>query len=66
MMIEWLRRRDLPALWQAGPDLMTFIASYFLMLRMVKADAECGRRFRSARIAAQLMTGSTGRDIAAT
>ena len=59
VMIQWLRRGDLSSLRHPRSYLMTFFATVFLMLGMVKADPECLRRFRSSRVAAQLMTGAT-------
>jgi len=65
VVIERLRRGDLSSLRQAGTHLMTFVASHFLMLRMAEADFECRRKFRRARIATQLMTSATRRNVAA-
>ncbi len=59
VMIERLRRGDLPPLRHAGPDLMAFIAGYLLMFHVAEADSECGRKFRCAGITAELMTHAT-------
>lgn len=40
VMVERLRRADLAALRHPSSDLVTFGAANFLMLGMVKADAE--------------------------
>lgn len=64
VMIERLRRGDLPSLRHTGSDLMAFTACNLLMLCMTKADAECLRERRRPRIPTQLMTCPTRRNIA--
>jgi hypothetical protein len=63
MMIQWLRRGDLSSLRHSCSYLMTFIAIYFLVLCMVKADPEGRRKFRRPRIATQLMAGTARRNV---
>lgn len=58
VMIQRFGCGDLPTLRHSRSYLMTFIAIYLLMLCMAKADAECLRKCRSPRIAAQRMTGT--------
>src|SRR5204862_5104306 len=65
VMVERLRRRNLPSLRHAGPDLMAFSAGKLLMLCMTKANAECLRERRRPRISAQLVTSAARRNIAA-
>jgi len=64
-MIEWFRRAHLTSLRHARSHLMTLVASYFLMLRMIEADAKSRREFRRPGVTAQLMTSAARRDIAA-
>jgi hypothetical protein len=64
-MIQRFWRRDLFSLRHSGSRLMTFLASYFLVLRMTKANAKRLGRFRCSGKTARLMTRATRRDIAA-
>jgi len=48
----------LPSLWLARSNLMAFVASYFLMLRMIEAYPEGLGELRSPRVAAQLMASA--------
>ena len=52
------------SLRHAGPDLMTFVAGNFLVLRVTKTDAKCRHEFRSSGITAQLMTSAARGNIA--
>ena len=65
MMIQRFGRRHLSPLRHPDSDLVTFIASYFLMLGMIESHAECCGDCRSPGIPTQLMARTTGRDIAA-
>ena len=58
VMIQRRRLRNLSSLRHCGPDLVAFVAIFFLMLGMTEADAESLREFRSAPIATQLMAGA--------
>ena len=64
VMIECLRLSNLPALRHAGANLVTFVAGSLPMLLMTKTDAKGLRILRRSRIAAQLMTGAAGRNVA--
>jgi len=64
VMIQRLGLSYLSSLWHSRPDLVAFGASYFLMPRMTEANAESLRKFRSASIAAQLMTRAARGDVA--
>ena len=63
VMIQRFGRRNLSALRHTRSDLMTLIATNLLMLRVIEADPECLSKFRSPRIAAQLMTRAARRNI---
>jgi len=65
VMVQWLRRAYLSALRHPGSNLMTFVAGNFLMLGVIEADPEGRGRFGCSGIAAQLVAGPAGRDIAA-
>ena len=65
VMVERLWRGHLSSLRQAASDLVAFGARYFLMLEVIKADAECRGHFRCPGITTQLMTRSARRDIPA-
>ena len=52
VMIEWLWRGYLLSLRHAGAHLVTLIARYLLMLRMIEADPKRRRNFRRARVTA--------------
>lgn len=65
MMIEGLGCCHLSSLWHSRSHLMTFVAVNLLMFCMTKTDAKRLREFGRSRIAAQLMTGAAGRNIAA-
>ncbi|HJT29594.1 MAG TPA: hypothetical protein VJ784_19425 [Pyrinomonadaceae bacterium] len=52
VMIQWLGRAYLSLWWRSRPDLMTFVASFFLMFGVTKANTESLREFRSAPVAA--------------
>jgi len=64
VMIQRFGRGDLSSLRHAGSNLVAFVASFFLMLCMTKANAECLRERRRPRISAQLMTSAARRNIA--
>jgi len=64
VMIEWLRLSHLPALRQAGANLVTLGAGSLLMLVVTKTNAKGLRILRCARIATQLMARAAGRDVA--
>ena len=65
VMVERFRRSDLSSLRHSRSDLVAFVASYLLMLEMIKAHAECLSEYRSPRITTQLMTRATRRNVAA-
>ena len=56
MMVKRFRSRYLSSLRHARSNLMTFGAGNFLVLRVVKADAERLGKFRRPGITTQLMT----------
>jgi len=64
-MIQRLGRTYLPPLRHARLYLVTLVAGYLQMFRMTETDAKRGHEFRRAGIAAQLMTGAAGRNVAA-
>jgi hypothetical protein len=66
VMVKRFRRSDLASLRHSRSNLVTFVAGYFLMFGMIESHAECLGGFRSPGIPTQLMTRTTGRDIAAT
>jgi len=51
VMIQRLGLSHLSSLWHSRPNLMTFVASYFLMFGMTEANAESLGGFRSAPVA---------------
>jgi len=51
-MIQRLGRSYLSLRWHSRHNLMAFVAGYFLMFGVIKADAESLREFRSAPVAA--------------
>jgi hypothetical protein len=59
VMIERLRRGDLPPLRHACLYLMTLVAGHLLVLRMTKADSERLRELGCTGITTQLMARST-------
>jgi len=64
VMIERLGLSHLPALRHAGANLVTFVAGSLLMFLMTKTNAKGLRILRRSCIAAQLMAGAAGRDVA--
>jgi len=52
VMVQRRRRSNLPALRHSCSYLMTLVASDFLMLRVIEADAECLSVFGSAAVTA--------------
>lgn len=65
VMVKRFRRGDLFSLRHSRLNLVAFGAGHFLMLGVIESYAECRGGLRSPRIPAQLMTRTTGRDIAA-
>lgn len=63
VMIERFGRGDLSSLRHSGSDLVAFGAGNFLVLRVVKADAERLGKFRRPGITTQLMTRAAGGNI---
>ena len=66
VMIERLRRGDLPPLRHACPYLMTLVAGNLQMFRVTETNAKGWHEFRRPRIAAQLMTRAARGNIATT
>ena len=64
VMIQRLRSCDLPSLWQAGANLMTFVASDLQMLRVAETHFECLHRLRRTGITAQLMASAARGNVA--
>lgn len=64
MMVERLRRCDLPALRQPRSHLMTFVAGNPVVFGVRETDAKRRRGLRRARVAAWLMADAAGRNIA--
>lgn len=64
VVIERFGRRHLSALRLARAHLVTFVAGNFLVLGVAEADAKGRHHFRCTRVATQLVTGPTRRDIA--
>ena len=65
VMVERFRRGDLSSLRHSRPNLVAFVAGYFLMPGMIESHAEGRGRRGSPGIPTQLMTRATRRDVAA-
>ena len=63
-MMQRCRRSHLSSLRHSRPNLMAFVASYFLMFGMTEADAESLGRFGSASIAAYCVARTARGDVA--
>jgi len=56
VMVQRLRCSYLTALWLAGANPVTFVASHLRVVDVTKADAERRHYYRCARVTTRLMT----------